>query len=81
MDTRIAIISIIIENNESIIKVNDYLHKNSKFIIGRMGLPYKDKSLNIISVVIDAPQNVINTLSGEIGRVDGVSSKVLYSNK
>ena len=80
METRVAIIGIIIENKNSIEKLNEILHEYSKFIIGRMGLPYPKKSINIISIVIDAPQDSINTLSGKIGNLEGISSKVVYSN-
>jgi putative iron-only hydrogenase system regulator len=78
---RIALIGIIIENNEISENVNAVLHEYGEFIVGRMGLPYREKSLNVISVVIDAPNNVINGMTGKLGMLDGVSAKALYSNK
>ena len=80
METRVAVISIIVENGESVAPLNDILHEYSKFIIGRMGIPYREKNINIISVAVDAPQDVISTLSGKIGKIDGVQSKAAYSN-
>lgn len=80
MNTRIALIGIIVENMESIEKLNHLLHEYSEDIIGRMGIPYKEKGVNIISVAIDAPQDVINALSGKIGRLEGITAKTVYSN-
>lgn len=80
METRVAIIGIIVENKNSIETLNEILHEYGKFIIGRMGLPYPKKSVSIISVVVDADQDTINTLSGKIGKLEGISSKVVYSN-
>lgn len=80
MDSRIAVLSIIIENQDSVEALNNFLHESSRYIIGRMGIPCRDKGIFIISVAIDAPQNVISTLAGKIGRLDGVSIKTAYSN-
>lgn len=80
METRVAVISIIIEDPDSVKPMNELLHQYSEYIIGRMGIPYREKGINIISVAIDAPQDAISTLSGRIGRLNGVSSKVAYSN-
>lgn len=80
METRVAIIGIIVENKNSIETLNEILHEYGKYIIGRMGLPYPKKSVNIISIVVDADQDTINTLSGKIGKLEGISSKVVYSN-
>ena len=80
MDTRVAVISIIVENPESIEALNHLLHEYGKYIIGRMGIPYRAREVNIISVAIDAPQDVISALSGKIGRLKGVSAKTAYSN-
>ena len=80
MDTRVAVIGIIVEKNESAAQVNAVLSDYRDYIIGRMGLPYEKKNINCITVVVDAPQDVINTLSGKIGNIDGVSSKAAYSN-
>ena len=79
MDTRVAVISIIIEDPASVQAMNDILHQYSEYIIGRMGIPYRSRGINIISIAIDAPQDVINSLSGKIGRLSGVSSKAAYS--
>ncbi|MCI7639876.1 MAG: iron-only hydrogenase system regulator [Clostridiales bacterium] len=79
MDTRVAVISIIIEDPASVQAMNDILHQYSEYIIGRMGIPYRSRGINIISIAIDAPQDVINALSGKIGRLSGVSSKAAYS--
>ncbi len=80
METRVAIIGIIVEDTGSIEKLNGILHSYGKYIIGRMGLPYREKDINIISVAIDAPQDIISALSGKLGRLPGVSTKALYSN-
>jgi putative iron-only hydrogenase system regulator len=79
METRVAVISIIIENPESVQAMNDLLHEYSEYVIGRMGIPYRQRGINIISIAIDAPQDAISTLSGKIGKLKGVSSKVAYS--
>lgn len=78
-ETRIAVIAIIIESKDSAGEVNRLLHDYGAFIIGRMGLPYEKKNVNIISVVMDAPQDCISALSGKLGRLSGVSAKALYS--
>lgn len=80
MDYRVAVISIIVENNESSEKINPILHEYSQYIIGRMGIPYREKKVNIISVVVDAPQAVISGISGRIGNLPGVTAKAAYSN-
>ncbi len=81
METRVAVISIIVENNESVSKLNDLLHKYGEYVIGRMGIPYKAKGINIISIAIDAQLDTINTLTGLLGKLDGVSAKAAYSKK
>ena len=80
MNTRVAVISIIIENPEMVERINALLHEYSAYIIGRMGIPYRAKGISIISVAIDAPQEAISALSGRIGRLQGVSAKAAYSN-
>ncbi|MCH5258305.1 MAG: iron-only hydrogenase system regulator [Lachnospiraceae bacterium] len=80
MDTRIALIGIIVEREESVEQLNRLLHEYGEYIIGRMGIPYRKKEINIISVAVDAPQDVISALSGKIGRLDGISAKTVYSN-
>ena len=79
METRVAVISIIIENPESVQAMNELLHQYSSYIIGRMGIPYRAKGINIISVAVDAPQDQSSALSGKIGRLPGVSAKAAYS--
>lgn len=78
-ETRIAVVGIIIESQESASQVNEILHQYGSYIIGRMGIPYREKKMNIISVVLDAPADVISAVSGKLGRLPGVSSKALYS--
>ncbi len=80
METRIALIAIIVENMESVEKLNALLHSYGEYIIGRMGLPYRKCNISILSVSVDAPQDIISTLSGKIGKLDGVSVKTAYSN-
>ncbi len=80
METRVAVISIIVENMESVEAINAILHSYSDCIIGRMGIPYRAKGLNLISIAVDAPQDAINSMSGKIGRLPGVSAKTAYSN-
>ena len=79
MDSRVAVIGIIIENSDVVDKVNAILHDYARYILGRMGIPYRDKAINIISIAIDAPQDVISSISGKIGRLPGVSAKTAYS--
>ena len=81
METRIALIGIIVENPDSVEQLNHLLHEYGSFIVGRMGIPYEKKNVNIISVAIDAPQDIISALSGRIGRLDGIGVKTVYSNK
>ena len=80
METRIALIGIIIENTESVEQLNHLLHEYGTYIIGRMGIPYRERQVHIISVAIDAPQDVINALSGKIGRLNGISAKTVSWN-
>lgn len=80
METRIAVIGIIIENTDSVEKLNALLHDYSKYIIGRMGLPYRQKNISVVSIAIDAPQDETASLTGKIGKLDGVSVKTAYSN-
>lgn len=80
-ENRVAIISMIISDEESVPAVNAILHEYGKFIQGRMGLPYRERGLNIISVVVDAPADTISTISGKLGRLRGVTSKSVYSKE
>lgn len=79
METRVAVISIIVEDTESVAALNELLHEYGEYVIGRMGIPYRAKNINIISIAIDAPQDKINTLTGRIGKLHGVSAKAAYS--
>ena len=79
METRVALISIIVTESGHVDMLNELLHEYSKYIIGRMGIPYKEKGINIISIAIDAPMDRINSLSGSLGRLDGVNAKVTYA--
>ena len=78
--SRVAVIGIIVENYDSVDALNDILHDYAEYIIGRMGIPYREKHINIISIAIDAEQDIINTLSGRVGKLDGISAKTAYSN-
>ena len=80
METRIAVMGIIVEDINSVEALNSALHDYGKYIIGRMGIPYRDRNINIVSIAIDAPQDIISTLAGKIGNLDGVSVKTAYSN-
>lgn len=79
MNTRVALIGIVVENFESTKKLNDLLHQYGQYIIGRMGVPYKSRNISIISVIIDAPGDVISALSGKLGMLPGVNTKTIYS--
>lgn len=79
MESRIALMAIIVENTDSAEKLNGILHEYGEYIIGRMGLPYRKCKVNIVSVAVDAPQDVISTMSGKIGKLGGVSVKIAYS--
>lgn len=78
-ENRIALIGIIASSNECAEKVNAVLHDYGDYIVGRLGLPYREKNLNVISIVVDAPASVINSLTGKLGMIDCVSAKALYS--
>ena len=79
-ETRVAVIGIIVEKPDSVEALNSLLSGHRDHIIGRMGIPYKEKNINCITVVLDAPQDEINSLCGKIGKLDGVSSKAAFSN-
>lgn len=80
METRVAVMSIIVEDTVAVAKINAILHEYGQFIVGRMGIPYREKSINIISIALDAPQDIIAALSGKIGGLQGVSVKTAYSS-
>ncbi len=80
METRVAVIGIIVENPEATAKLNEILHEYGGHIIGRMGIPYRERGISVISIAVDAPQEVISALSGKLGRLEGVTAKAAYSN-
>ena len=80
METRVAVIGIILEKPDSVEKMNAVIHEYSEYIVGRMGIPYRQKGINIISIAVDAPQDIISAFSGKIGRIDGVTARAAYSN-
>ena len=79
METRVAVMSIIVENTESVEPINSLLHEHGQYIIGRMGIPYRERGISIISIALDAPDNTISALAGRIGNLQGVSVKTAYS--
>lgn len=80
METRVAVMSIIVENSESVERLNAILHEYGEYIIGRMGIPYRKRKISIISIALDAPQNTISALAGKVGGLMGVSVKTAYSS-
>ena len=80
METRVAVIGVIIEDPEAAGRINEILHEYGEYIIGRMGIPYRRRGIHIISLAVDAPQDVISALSGKLGRLGGVAAKTAYSN-
>lgn len=79
MENRVALIGIVVENFDEVSSLNQILHEYADYIIGRMGIPYKKRDVSIISVAIDAPGDIINALSGKIGKLSGVTSKTVYA--
>ncbi|MBR1972650.1 MAG: iron-only hydrogenase system regulator [Oscillospiraceae bacterium] len=79
METRVAVMSIIVENGEMVEKLNSILHEYGEYIIGRMGIPYRKRKVNIIAIALDAPQNTISSLAGKVGSLSGISVKTAYS--
>ncbi len=79
-ENRIALVGIVVENPDSVEPLNVILHDYRQYIVGRMGIPYREKQISIISIALDAPQNIISALAGKVGRLDGVSSKTVYSS-
>ncbi len=78
--SRVGVVSIIVEESSSTEQLNAILHQYGEYIIGRMGIPYRERGINVISVAMDAPQNVFSALSGKIGSLNGVSAKTVLSN-
>ena len=79
METRVAVLAIIVKESASVAALNDFLHQYGDFIIGRMGIPYRQRGVNVISVAMDAPADVISALSGKIGRLPGITAKTVYA--
>ena len=80
MDTRVAVMGIIVENKDSVSQLNELLHEYGDIIIGRMGIPYKERGISVVSIAVDAPQDTISALSDRIGKLTGISVKTAYSN-
>ena len=80
MESKAAIIAIIVKNPDSVEKLNGILHEHAQYIVGRMGIPYSKRNINIISIVVDAPSTTIDALSGKISGLDGISAKTVYSS-
>lgn len=81
METRIAVIAIVVENRESSRAMNEALHEYGEYIIGRMGIPYREKGISLVSVAIDAPNEIISALCGKLGNIPGLNAKAAYSKK
>ena len=79
METRVAVLAIIVKESASVAALNDFLRQYGDFIIGRMGIPYRQRGVNVISVAMDAPADVISALSGKIGRLPGITAKTVYA--
>ncbi|MCM1541951.1 MAG: iron-only hydrogenase system regulator [Blautia sp.] len=80
-NTRVALVGIIVEDRDAAARINGLLHEYGEYVIGRMGIPYREKQMNIISVVLDAPQSIVSALSGKLGMIPGVSSKCVYGSR
>ena len=81
METRIAAVSVIVEDPDAVEALNRILHSYSAFIMGRMGIPYRDKGVNVICLALDAPADTVNALTGKLGRLSGVSARAVYSQR
>jgi putative iron-only hydrogenase system regulator len=79
IETRVAVLSIIVESGDAVPALNDLLHSFGEYIVGRLGIPYRSRGISIINIAIDAPQDAINRLAGAIGRLNGVSAKTVYA--
>jgi len=79
METKVALIGIVVENFDSVSKLNEILHDYGDFIIGRMGIPYKERGVSIMSVAVDATEDTISAMAGKIGKLPGISSKTVYA--
>ncbi len=79
MENKIAVIATVVSNGESVSKVNEIFHQYSSYVLGRLGVPHRERGVSVISVVLDAPQEVLSGLSGKLGMLDGVTSKVMIT--
>lgn len=79
METRIALIGIVVENKDSVRKLNEILHEYGEYIVGRMGIPYAKRNISVISIVMDAPSDIVSALSGKLGMIPHVNIKTVYS--
>ena len=79
METRVAVLAVIVQEGSSVQALNELLHQYGGYIIGRMGVPYREKGVNVISVAMDAPGDAISALSGKLGRLEGVTAKTVYA--
>ena len=79
METRVAVVAIIVREGGSVAALNELLHRYGNYIIGRMGVPYRQRGVNVISVAMDAPADVISALSGKLGRLEGITAKTVYA--
>ncbi len=80
MQTRVAVMAIIVESTDAVERLNAVLHEFGEYIIGRMGIPYRARGINIVSIALDAPQDTISALAGRLGNIEGLSVKTAYSN-
>lgn len=81
MEKRLAVIGIIVENSSAVEEINDILHEFRDSIVGRMGIPYRERNMSVISVIVDGTNDIISAMSGKLGMVDGVTSKAVYATK
>ena len=81
METKVALIAIIVSDKEATIKLNEVLHDSSEYIIGRMGIPYRKEGISLISIAVDAPMDKINAITGKLGAIAGVNAKTVYPQK
>lgn len=81
VESRVTLVGIMVEDTDSVVRINGLLHEYGRYIIGRMGIPYHEKQMNIISIVMDAPQSVVSALSGKLGMLPGVTTKCLYGKR
>jgi len=79
METRVAVVAIIVREGNSVAALNELLHRYGSYIIGRMGVPYRQRGVNIISVAVDAPADTISALTGQLGRLEGITAKTVYA--